>query len=449
MIPSDPSPIRCNGRCSGGSSDPFFSHLRLFPFRLSLLRPFPLPRLFSLLPSFLRALCVLCILCVNSCFVFCSSAQQLDKPALTIDEELTSFSIAPDGRIAFGVRRNVHNKKYDLQHDDIWIQDANGKRRRILEGSKFSINKYAVFVNRDKKSVAREKGKLDPELDLSDATFSYTVDSLRWSPNGRYLLAQLFTTFVVDESGKTQDEFMTLVIDDTGKEIRLGGNDPLIHNAEDAVFLVDNATIAYLYEVTKPRLLFSFKYSTIANGTGGSLFEGRTFISVVPLPKTNFAIAIERDKALSGPPRLQHLDLLAQDDSEIATLDGYEGGLTVSPSGKLAAYYIDKENIEVRDLTAPTRVARIRLGPGALEWSPDEKRLLFKRAPERKTAELCWIPVPPLATPAAGHEIPVSQPDFNPIFHGSVTRDFAISPDGKYIAVIFPGKRNLDLFPLQ
>ena len=222
-----------------------------------------------------------------------------------------------------------------------------------------------------------------------------------------------------------------------------------IHDASCSVFLVDNATIAYLYEVIKPRLLFSFKFSTIANGTGGSLFEGRTFISVVPLPKTNFAIAIERDKTLSGPPRLQHLDLLAQDDSEIATLDGYEGGLTVSPSGKLAAYYVDKENIEVRDLTAPTRVARIRLGPGALEWSPDEKRLLFKRAPERKTAELCWIPVPPLTTPAAGHEIPIAQPDFNPIFHGSVTRDFAISPDGKFLAVIFPGKRNLDLFPLQ
>jgi len=401
----------------------------------------------SIFRGSLRSLC----LCVGVFILLLlpSFAQQPDKPVLSIDEELTSFAIAPDGRIAYGVRRNVHNKKYDLQHDDIWILDSNGKRRRILEGAKFSINKYAVFINRDKKSVAREKGKLDPELDLSDTSFSYTVDSLRWSPNGRYLLAQLFTTFVVDDAGKTFDELMTLVIDDSGKEIRLGGNDPLIHNAEDAVFMVDNATIAYLFEVTKPRLLFSFKYSTIANGTGGALFEGRTFLTVVPIPKTNFAIAVERDKALSGPPRLQHLDLLAQDDSEIATLDGYEGGLSVSPSGKFAAYYVDKENIEVRDLSAPTRVARIRLGPGTVQWSPDETRLLLKRATERKTAELCWIAVPPLATPAASHEIPVARPDFNPLFHGSVVRDFAISPDGKYIAVIFPGKRNLDLFPLQ
>jgi hypothetical protein len=397
----------------------------------------------------LRAFCSLICICVGCCSLPPAKAQQSEKPVQSIDEEITAFSVAPDGRIAYGVRRNVHNKKYDLQHDDIWIQDAGGKRRRLLEGNKFSINKYAVFINRDKKSVAREKGKLDPELDLSDTTFSYTVDSLRWSPNGKYLLAQLFTTFVVDESGKTQDEYMTLVMDDNGKEIRLGGNDPLIHNSEDAVFFTDNATIAYLTEATKPRILFSFKYSTIANGSGGALFEGRTFLSVVPIPKTNFAIAVERDRALAGPPRLQHLDLLAQDDSEIATLEGYEGGLTVSPSGKFAAYYVDKENVEVRDLSAPTRVARIRLGPGALQWSPDETKLLLKRAPERKTAELCWIPIPQLATPAAGHEVPVAHPEFNAIFRGSVARDFAITPDGKYLAVVFPGKRNLDLFSLQ
>ena len=397
----------------------------------------------------LRALCSLICIYVGCCSLPPAKAQQLDKPVQSIDEEITSFSIAPDGRIAYGVRRNFHTKKYDLQHDDIWIQDAGGKRRRILEGNKFSINKYAVFINRDKKSVAKEKGKLDPDLDLSDATFSYQVDSLRWSPSGRYLLAQLFTTFLVDESGKTQDEFMTLVLDDNGKEIRLGGGDPLIHNAEDATFLHDNATIAYLTEATKPRILFSFKYSTIATGSGGALFEGRTFISVVPIAKTNNAIAIERDKALSGPPRLQHLDLLAQEDSEIATLEGYEGGLSVSPSGKLALYYVDRENVEVRDLTAPTRLARLRLGPGILQWSPDETRLLFKRALERKTAELAWIPVPPLATPAAGHEIPVVQPDFKPIFHGNVVRDFAFSPDGRFLAIIFPGKRNLDLYSLE
>jgi hypothetical protein len=397
----------------------------------------------------LRAFCSLICLYVGCCSVPPAKAQQTEKPVQSIEEEITAFSVAPDGRIAYGVRRNAKTKKYDVQHDDIWIQDAGGKRRRILEGNRFSINKYAVFINRDKKSVAKEKGKLDPDLDLSDTTFSYTVDSLRWSPNGRYLLAQLFTTFVVDESGKTQDEYMTLVMDDSGKEIRLGGGDPLLHNAEDAVFFVDNATVAYLTEVTKPHLLYSFKYSTIANGPGGSLFEGRTFISVVPIPKTNFAVAIERDKTLSGPPRLQHLDLLAQEDSEIATLDGYEGGLSVSPSGKLAAYYVDKESVEVRDLTAPTRVARIRLGPGSLQWSPEETKLLLKRAPERKTAELCWIPIPPLATPSAGHEIPIAHPEFNSLFRGSVARDFAITPDGKYLAVIFPGKRNLDLFSLQ
>ena len=35
-----------------------------------------------------------------------------------------------------------------------------------------------------------------------------------------------------------------------------------------------------------------------------------------PIPKTNSAMAIERDRAQTGPPRLQHLDLLAQENRE-------------------------------------------------------------------------------------------------------------------------------------
>ena len=68
---------------------------------------------------------------------------------------------------------------------------------------------------------------------------------------------------------------------------------------------------------------------------------------------------------------------------------------------------------------------------------------------ERKSAELCWIPVPPLVAVSPGHEIPIAQPDFNPIFRGTVVRDFAFSPDGRFLAIIFPGKRNLDLYSLK
>ncbi len=151
---------------------------------------------------------------------------------------------------------------------------------------------------------------------------------------------------------------------------------------------------------------------------------------------------------MAGPNRLQRLDLFTDNDKELATLDAYEGGLSVSPSGKKIAYFIDKEVLEIRDLTALNRVARIRIGLGVFRWSPDESRILLKRALEKKSGDLVWIDFPPLTPVPANHEIPVSQPTPIPVLHGLSFRDFAISPDGRNLAVIIPGKRSLLVFPL-
>ena len=102
-------------------------------------------------------------------------------------------------------------------------------------------------------------------------------------------------------------------------------------------------------------------------------------------------------------------------------------------------------------LTALNRVARLRIGLGVFRWSPDESRILLKRALEKKSGDLVWIDLPPLSTvPAnsANQTIPVSQPIPTPILHGLTFRDFAISPDGRFLAVVITGKRNLHVFPL-
>jgi dipeptidyl aminopeptidase/acylaminoacyl peptidase len=374
----------------------------------------------------LRSVCALVCAAVGCCSLPPSRAQNinLDKPLQSIDEDITGFAYAPDGRIIYSVRRLFKTKLYDLQRDDIWLQDLNGKRHRLLAGEKFT---------------------------RGNAPFTYTIGSYRWSPGGRFILAQLFTTSVIDDTGKTEDAFMTLVLDDNGKEIRLGGLDSIIKDSSNASWLLDNSTIIYLTQVVKPHVLSSFKYINTATGPIGPAFDGRTFLDVEYIPRTNIAIAVERDRNLSGPPRLQRLDLLAQDDKELATLDGYEGGISVSPSAKKVAYYIDKEVLEVRDLTAPSRVARVRIGLGLFQWSLDETRILLKRAIERKSGDLVWIDLPPFAAvsaSAANQNIPVSQPIPTPILHGLTFRDFAISPDGRFLALVAPGKRNLLVFPL-
>jgi hypothetical protein len=405
-----------------------------------------------ILTRFLSPLCALCLSVLP--FVLCpspSAAQSLDKPSVTIDEDVTAFAFAPDGRIVYSVRRMFKNKKYDMQRDDIWLQDTGGRRKRIFQGEHFTVLYPLPTRESDHSSEPDrdEKGKKDKDKPTVPP-FTYQVEGFSFSPNGRYVLVQLRTSTVSDESSRPTDERMTLVLDDSGREIKLSGDNAVIHDAMEPAWLSDNTTIVYLTQAVQPNLLFSFRYANIKTGPAGPAFEGRTFIASVPIPHTNSAIAIERDRNLSGPPRLQRLELLAQDDKELATLDGYETGLSVAPSGKRVAYYIDKEVLEIRDLENPHRLARVRIGLGAIQWSADESYLLIKRSPERRSGDLVWIPLPPLAGVAGKHNdvIPVVQPDPIPILHSLTFRDFAISPDGQMLAVIPPGKRNLLLFPV-
>ena len=370
----------------------------------------------------LRQFCSLICILVGCCSVPTAHSQNLDKPLQSIDEDITAFAYTPDGRIVYSVHRSFKTKLYDLEHDDIWLQDAGGKHRRLLEGQKFT---------------------------RGNQPFSYIGNSFRFSANGHIILAELLTTTVVDDSGKAEDSFQTLLLDDSGKEIHIAKGDSLIPDAADPFFLPDNITINYLSEAVKPRMLFSLKATRLNTGAFKSPQQDRTFRDVVPLPGVYSAIAVEQDHAMTGPSRLQRIELFTEDDKELATLDGYEGGLSLSPSGKKVAYFIDKEVLEVRDLTAPNRVVRLRIGLGVFRWASDDSRVILKRALEKKSGDLVWIDIPPLAPIPANHEIPVEQPTPVPILHGLSFRDYAISPDCRSIAVIIPGKRNLLVFPLS
>ena len=96
----------------------------------------------------------------------------------------------------------------------------------------------------------------------------------------------------------------------------------------------------------------------------------------------------------------------------------------------------------------PNKIARLRVGLGVFQWSPDDNRILLKRALEKKSGDLVWIDIPPLAAHTEDKDPPVTQPVPVSILHGLSFRDFAIAPDGRSLAVIAPGKRNLLVFPL-
>jgi len=347
-------------------------------------------------------------------------AQNLDKPLVNVDDDVTTFAYAPDGRIAFSVRRIYKAKKYDLQRDDIFLLDTNGKRRRLFTGEKFT---------------------------LGDKPFTYLVESFSWSPNGHILAVQLFTITADPEGGPAEEARALLLLDDSGHELRPGGKEPLVMNAENPLWLRDNATLVYFMEEVTPRALFSMKYLNVSTGPAGKAFEGRTFLDAKRISGSNSAIAVERNRNLDGPARLQRLDLLSQDTAEIATLDSFAGGLSLSPSGTKVAYYLDKEVLEVRDLTAPNKVARLRIGLGVLQWSADESRIYLKRTIEKKSADLAEFPIPPLAAYPARQPIPIAEPTPRILLHGITVREFGLSRDGRFLAIVLPGRRDLQVFP--
>jgi dipeptidyl aminopeptidase/acylaminoacyl peptidase len=347
-----------------------------------------------------------------------ANAQNLDKPVMNVDEEVTAFSYAPDGRIVFSVRHMFKTKKYDLQRDDIWLLENNGKRKRLLEGLKFTHG---------------------------DKPFTYQVESFTWSPNGHIIAIQLFTTTVDTDSEQHDDERARLLLDDNGRELHPAGNDPLVMGAESPMWLRDNGTLVYMKSEVE-RDLFAMQYLYMSSGPATKVFEGRTFIAAVRIPGSNAAIAVERDRNMDGPPRIQKLDLLSQDDKELATLDAYAGGLSISPSGTKIAYFLDREVLEVRDLQDPRKVGRLRVGLGVLEWSGDENRIYLKRTVEKKSADLVTFNLPRLTVYPKNQQVPVAEPEPAPLLHGLAVREYSLSPDGRFLAVVLPGKRNLQVF---
>lgn len=371
-----------------------------------------------------RGFCAMLCVAAVCFFVAPARAQNIDleKPLHSINDDVTAFAFGPDGRIVYSVRQLVKTKKYDLQRDDIWLQDAGGRRRRLLEGNK---------------------------LVYSNPLFSYSVDGFRFAPDGHTILAELFVTLVTDESGTTSDTQMALLFDDSGKLLKIADTKEFLFEAADPGWMSDNSTVAYLKEVLKPHLLFSLFAFHRGDDRPHPVFEGRTFLGAAWFPRMSVALAVERDRNMSGPPRLQRLNITLESDQELATLDGFSGGLSISPSGKLCAYYIDNEVLEVRDLAAPNRVARLRIGMGVFQWAPGENRILLKRAPEKKSGELVWIDLPSLAAFPAGQSAPVVQPALTPLFHNLAFREFAVSADGRFLALVAPGKHNLQVFPLS
>ncbi len=228
------------------------------------------------------------------------------------------------------------------------MAEPDGKKRRILLGEKF----------------VRGTGP-----------FSYTVRGLRWSPDGSKLTIEMGTSEMINDDGDMREGVMTLLLDDAGREIIIPGADSVIPGAMNAAWQADGVSVIYLTELAQA--------TAKAPGAAWNM-------------KQDGGVAIERDSGATGTPRLVSLDIARETLRVLGALEGYAGGLSVSPSGKRVAYWIDNEQLEVREIGAPNRMARARIAFGTLAWSADETRVLVKRGPALRSGGLAWFALPPL-----------------------------------------------------
>src|SRR6266849_9399022 len=137
------------------------------------------------------------------------------------------------------------------------------------------------------------------------------------------LTVEMLTSEMIDPRGDTREGQLTLLLDDTGREIRIAGADSVIPEATNAAWLADGVTVVYLQEAVKPKLLYSIHTVRPVAGRGGALFADHVFAAAAWNAKQNIGVAIERERSLSGPPRLVALDLLKEMHRDLATLDGF------------------------------------------------------------------------------------------------------------------------------
>jgi len=336
-----------------------------------------------------------------------ATALPQQKPIATIDEDCTAFRFGRDGRVAFAVHHVFKEHKYLIQRDDFWIGEPGRGKHRILDG----------------KLMARGEGG-----------FSYTVRSLRWSPDGTKLTAELATSAMEERHGNSREAGMSFLLDANGHEIKIADGDSLIPDTTDAAWLDDESTVVYLEDESRSHERFAMYSVRPAAGHAERLFPSTAFLAVAWIERTRQAVAVEAPEGYDGKPRLVLLDLAKQTEKEVAVLGGFSGGLSLSPSGQRIAYFRDPETLEARTLAQPNTVQSVQALLGSYYWANDEQHVVLKSGPERKSGILQWVRL--------------SDGSSDELFHDLTYWNFGVSPDGRRIGVIPPGKHVIEVYEL-
>jgi len=399
-------------------------------------------------------------------------AQSPVKPLATIEADVQAFAIAPDNQIAYAVQRVKRIKKLIVEHDDFWVATIDGKKRKIIDGDKFTPQPFEAppsetasssdaagpqipgssssssssgSSSSDDESEKPAKGQKAPKEKKEKAPLppqhSYQVDAITWSPDSKRLVVKMDTSNMaqplgtavqqLDEQQTVRPNTILYLMDSDGRDISItGSKTPTIADAFNAAWLADGMTLVYMSRTSGgASQMMALRPS---DGKSRVLFEGHTFTAVSWDTKRNQAFAVEENTRVIGPPKIVQLDLVGGARKELAPIAEYAGFLSISPSARKIGYFKDGDTFEVRDIANAGKATQVRVAIGEFQWSHDEQRVLLKRGEAGKSADLVWVGL--------------YNNSFDPFFHGLEFHDFEIAPDGETIAVTQPGRRDLTIY---
>jgi hypothetical protein len=381
----------------------------------------------------------------NNCFWFLVVLCMFVAPVLGLaeikqvamfDQDVQAFAISQDNHVVYAVERMKRIKKLIVEHDDFWVGEMDGKKRKIIDGDKFT----PVPSTPDEEPSDPGDAKHPP----LPHQHSYQVDTLTWSPDGKRIVVKMDTSELaqprgsivqqLDEQQTVRPNTILYLMDADGHEISISGSKTAtLSDAFNAAWLADGQTLVYLSKTTGG--LSQINAMRPADGKKRVLFDGFTFAAVVWDTKRNQAFAIEQNTRLVGAPKIMQLDLVAERVTELGSVEEYAGFLTVAPSARKIAYFKDGDTLEVRDVVGNARPVVVRVAIGEFQWSKDEQHILLKRGQPTASNNLVWVGV--------------YNGVFEPFFHGLEFHSFAIAPDGATVGVTEPGKRALVMYRLE
>jgi len=336
---------------------------------------------------------------------FDAAGQGFEKAQIRVDDDCAEFAAAPDGKIVYAVPHRRHIKKIEFVHDDLWVVDPNGSKRKILDGDKFMP---------------------------APPPANFVVDKLAWSPDSKKFTAEIrIESLSQDPDAPPTSIKAVALFDENGQQIPVTGiKSGYIENAGSATWLADGQTVVYLtgggpYQIMRMRP---------DEGKAVTLFDGHYFDAVAWDAARNQAFVISPDLSVTHRQFLIRLGLLNETISEVARVDNYQGAMAVSPSGQKVGFFADGDTIRVVDLAHPDKLIEVHAGLGRFQWGADERRVLLKRGPAERSGDLVWVGI--------------YDDSFTPILHDLEFHDFEVEPNGKSVVVTQVGLRALMVFPI-